>query len=168
MIFIDGNNFYYCIKRILKPNERVNYQKLINVLLEGRELINVFYYVASLDKEVDYVKYKKHQEFLEDLGKIPKLKVVLCDFKKIKKEDGSYFYVVKGDDVQLAHDLLIGAFNNLYDTAILVSGDEDFLPLINTIRKTFRKRVENAYFRHSSSSKLREACNFSFKLNNCS
>ena len=164
-IFIDGNNFYHGVKRILRFNERVDYQKLIEVLLEKRSLITSFYYVASLDKEADYKKYEKHQNFLKELEKVPNLKIVLCEFKKIKKEEGGFLYIVKGDDVQLSHDILLGAFDDLYDTAIIVSGDEDFLPLIRTLRERFKKRVENAFFRHSSSYKLRRACNFSFRLN---
>jgi len=41
-IFIDGSNFYNSIKKILKPKERINYQKLINILVGNRELVNVF------------------------------------------------------------------------------------------------------------------------------
>ena len=166
VVFIDGNNFYYSIKKILKPDERVDYQKLVDVLVGDRMLVKTFYYIAPLDKSVDYKKYEKHQKFLEELKKISKFNVVLCDFKKIKTKDGNFFYVVKGDDVQLAQDLLLGAFDNLYDAAIIVSGDEDFFPLIKTVRERFKKRVENAFFRHSSSYKLRQACDYSFKLNN--
>ncbi len=165
VIFIDGNNFYHGVKRILRSDERIDYQKLINILLENRYLVNAFYYVAPLDKEAGYEKYEKHQNFLKELAQIPKFKVILCDFKKIKREDGGFFYIVKGDDVQLSHDLLMGAFDDIFDTAIIVSGDEDFLPLIKTVRNRFNKRVENAFFRYSSSYKLRRACNFSFKLN---
>ncbi|MEN9626341.1 MAG: hypothetical protein RL557_669 [archaeon] len=165
VIFIDGNNFYHGVKRILKLDERVGYQRLVAILLKERELINTFYYVAPLDKEINYDNYEKHQNFLNELSQIPKFKVVLCDFKKIKGQDGRFFYVVKGDDVRLSHDLLIGAFDNTYDTAVIVSGDEDFFPLIMTVRDRFKKRVENAFFRHSSSYKLRNACNFSLGLN---
>lgn len=164
-IFIDGNNFYQITRKILKFDERVDYEKLISVLLETRNLVNAFYYIAPLDPETDYKKYEKHQNFLRELAQIPKFKVILCNFRKIKREDGRFFYIVKGDDVQLSHDILMGAFDNTYDTAIIVSGDEDFLPLIKTVRNRFKKKVENAFFRHSSSYKLRMACNFSFRLN---
>src|SRR3989344_5757480 len=79
--------------------ERVDIQKLIEVLLEKRSLITSFYYVASLDKEADYKKYEKHQNFLKELEKVPNLKIVLCEFKKIKKEEGGFLYIVKGDDI---------------------------------------------------------------------
>jgi|SRR3989339_173011 len=164
-IFIDGNNFYHSIREILKPNERIDYYKLINLLAEERDLILALYYVAPLDKEVDYNKYLKHQEFLSKLDQIPKFKVILCSFKKIKQINGNFTYIIKGDDIKLAHDLLLGSFDNRFDVATIVSGDEDFLPLITTIRKRFGKKVGNAYFRRSSSYKLRMACDFYINLN---
>lgn len=59
----------------------------------------------------------------------------------------------------------MGAFDNLYDTAIILSGDADFIPVINTVRKRFKKKVGNGYFRRTSSYKLRKACDFSINLN---
>jgi len=123
-----------------------------------------FYYVALLDIKANLKKYQEHQKFLNILNKIPKFNVVLCTLKKLKTDGGSFVYVIKGDDVHLAHDILIGAVKDFYDTAIIVSGDEDFLCLIKTI-KEYGKRVENAYFRSSSSYKLRRACNFSLNIN---
>lgn len=48
----------------------------------------------------------------------------------------------KGIDVKIAVDLIIGALDNKYDTAILVSSDTDLIPVIDLIRNRFRKRVE--------------------------
>ena len=162
-IFIDGSNFYHNIKKILKTGERINYQKLIGVLTEKREFVNAFYYVASLDATIDSKKYQEHENFLDVLRKIPNFNVVLCTLKKLKIDD-RYIYIIKGDDVMLSHDLIMGAVDNLYDTAIIVSGDEDFLPLIKTIKERYKKRVENAYIRSSSSYKLRKACNSSLNI----
>jgi hypothetical protein len=41
----------------------------------------------------------------------------------------------KGVDVQLAVDMLVGAFDNLFDVAVLVSGDEDFVPLVVEVQR---------------------------------
>lgn len=162
-IFIDGSNFYHNIKKILKTGERINYQKLISVLNRNRTLVNTFYYVAPLDIDINVEKYHKHQRFLNMLNKIPKFKVILCNLKKLKINN-KYVYIIKGDDVRLAHDLLMGAVKNIYDTAIIVSGDEDFFPLIKTI-KEYGKKVENLYIRSSSSYKLRKECDFSLNIN---
>ena len=82
----------------------------------------------------------------------------------MENEDGSFSYEVKGDDIYLAHDLLIGAFDNIYDTAIIMSGDADFIPVINTVRNRFKKKVGNGFFRRTSSYKLRQSCDFSVNL----
>ena len=163
-IFIDGRNFYHSTKNIEKKGYEIKFSKIIKELVGNRKLINVFYYNALLDKTYNLEKYNKHKEFLDGLKKIPKFIVVLCDWRKITNKDGGFRYDIKGDDIQLAHDLLMGAVDNLYDVAIIVSGDADFIPVIKTIRKRFKKKVGNAYFRRTSSYKLRKSCDFSINL----
>ena len=61
--------------------------------------------------------------------------------------------------------MLVGAYENLYDTAILVSGDEDFIPIINTLKK-LNKKTENAFFMQTSSKQLRKLCDKVINLKN--
>jgi len=161
-IFIDGSNFYHSTKKILKMDERINFQKFLDVLTGNRKLVDAFYYVAPLDITADRQKFKKHKKFLDSIKKIPNFNVILCTLKKLKN-NGKYIYLIKGDDVRLSHDILMGAVKDLYDTAIIVSGDEDFFPLIKTVRE-YGKKVENAYIRSSSSYKLRKACDYSLNI----
>ncbi|MDP1696063.1 MAG: NYN domain-containing protein [archaeon] len=154
-IFIDGNNLYHSLNRIKAG--KIDYKKLINELVGKRILINVFYYIAPLDITSNEEKYWKHQKFLAELEKIPGFKIVLCTLRKYPKPDGTFGFEVKGDDVYLANDMLVGAYENLYDGAILISGDEDFMPVVNTLKK-LSKRVENLYFTSSSSKNLRKTC----------
>ncbi|MEK6801025.1 MAG: NYN domain-containing protein [Nanoarchaeota archaeon] len=162
-IFIDGSNFYHSTKNIEAKGYKIDLKRIIDELARARK-VETFYYTALLDPEYNLEKYKEHKEVIEDLKKIPNFKVILCDMRKINIGK-KYQYEVKGDDVYLAHDLLIGAFDDLYDVAIIASGDADFIPVINTLRKRFKKRVGNAYFRRTSSFKLRQACNFSVNMN---
>ena len=113
-----------------------------------------------MKKEVRLLK-----KFLSELGKISGFKIVLCTLRKYAKEDGSFGYEVKGDDIYLANDMLVGAYENLYDTAILISGDEDFIPVVNTLKR-LDKRIENAFFMQTSSKKLRKLCNKVINLKN--
>ncbi|MFH1711494.1 MAG: NYN domain-containing protein [Nanoarchaeota archaeon] len=154
-IFIDGNNLYHSLNRIKAG--KIDYGKLINELVGKRMLINTFYYIAPLDITSNEERYWKHQKFLAKLEKIPGFKTVLCTLRKYPKSDGTFGFEVKGDDVYLANDLLVGAYENLYDTAILISGDEDFMPVVNTLKK-LGKKVENLYFTSSSSKNLRKTC----------
>ena len=59
--------------------------------------------------------------------------------------DGKYHE--KGVDVQLAVDLLVGAYENSYDTAILLSSDTDLIPAIKKV-KELGKAVEYIGFAH--------------------
>jgi len=94
---------------------------------------------------------------------MPNFHVVLCNLKKIPLEDGSFNYNIKGDDVHLASDLIKGSYENLYDVAIIVSGDEDFVPAINIARAN-GKKIINAFFPKSSAYLLRKCCDGSINL----
>ena len=157
-IFIDGSNLYHSLNKV-----KIDFEKLIIELTKNRILTNVFYYIAPLDITSNEEKYWKHQKFLAELEKIPKFKVVLCTLRKHENKDGTFGFDVKGDDVYLANDMLIGAYEDLYDTAILVSGDEDFVPVVNTLKR-LNKKTENAFFTKTSSKKLRKLCDKTINL----
>jgi len=59
-------------------------------------------------------------------------------------------YYEKGVDVKIAVDLLVGAYENLYDTAILVSSDTDLIPAIEKVR-ALGKKVKYIGFSHEPS-----------------
>ncbi len=48
----------------------------------------------------------------------------------------------KGIDVKIAVDLIAGAVDKQYDTAIIVSSDTDLVPAIDWVRKRTGKKVE--------------------------
>ena len=93
----------------------------------------------------------------------PNFHVVLCNLRKVILPDGSFDFAIKGDDVYLATDLIKGSYEDLYDVAIIVSGDADFIPAINLVRKN-GKKVINAFFPKSSSYQLRNCCDGSINL----
>jgi uncharacterized LabA/DUF88 family protein len=162
-VFIDGSNLYHSLKNLGRSD--IDFKKLIDELVRDRFLVNVFYYIAPHDIKYNEEKYWKHQKFLDKLSKISKFNVVLCTMRKYRKNDGDFGFRVKGDDVYLANDLLVGAYEDFYDTAILVSGDEDFVPVVKTVQK-LNKKVEDVYFSSSSSKKLRKTCNTSLNFKN--
>ena len=59
-------------------------------------------------------------------------------------------YHEKGVDVLMAVDLIVGAYENLYDTAILVSSDTDLLPAMQKVRQ-LKKKIEYIGFGHRPS-----------------
>ena len=78
-------------------------------------------------------------------------------------EGGKPKFAVKGDDIYIATDIVSFAYEDRYDTAILVSGDSDFVPVVKRVQK-LGKKVENAYFRVSISGYLKNVCDSSFRL----
>ena len=117
-----------------------------------------------MDISIDSKKYWEQQKFFDALRRIPGFNVVLARMRKHKRENGTYEFEVKGDDIYLAVDLVSGSYENLYDTALIVSGDEDFVPAIRKVQK-LGKKVENIYFCSTSSNYLKKTCNNSFCIN---
>ncbi|MBT4376919.1 NYN domain-containing protein [archaeon] len=153
-IFVDGSNLYHSLKNL--GIDKIDFKKLIGVLVNKELFISLFYYNASLDRGFNKEKYWNQQRFFDELRKIPGIEIVLTKLRKSKR-NGKMKFEVKGDDVNLAIDLVSGAYESLYDRAIIVSGDEDFIPAIKKIQK-LGKRVTNAYFKKSSSAALRKVC----------
>lgn len=55
------------------------------------------------------------------------------------KNPSSYYIEEKGTDINLATHLITKGFMNAYDTAIIMSGDTDYIPVLdvlNTLGKT--------------------------------
>lgn len=67
-------------------------------------------------------------------------------------------------DIAIAVDMLRMAFRDLYDTAILVSGDGDFAYVVEAV-KDLGKHVENATPKSGISYHLKSACDRFILLN---
>jgi len=166
-IFIDGNNFYYGLRKIYgkdKSLKKFNFENFYKFLAKEREIIEIFYYNAKLDQSKDSEKYKSQKQFFDKLKKISNFNLVLCRLlkRKIKGTD-KYYYVLKEDDINMAVDIVEGAADNKFDTAIIVSGDGDFVPAVKSVKKR-NKIVENIYFKNSSSRNLKMICDKSLEL----
>ena len=158
-ILIDGNNFYHRLKE-LKLNNLLSfhYEKLSDFLTGQRLLIFKHYYIGAIREEQGNPKSKELMRGQRKLTSILQRDGWIVKFGHMLKTDG---YHEKGVDVQIAVDLLIGAYENLYDTALIISGDEDFVLAIRKVQK-LGKKVENIYFCTTSSNYLKKTCNSSF------
>ena len=159
-IFIDGSNLYHNLKRF---NIKTKFEEIIKRVETRRKVVDIFYYTALLDKSMNEERYNEHKRFLDKIKKIPNFHVVLCNLRKVFLPDGSVDFAIKGDDVYLATDLIKGSYEDLYDIAIIISGDADFIPAINLVRKN-GKKVINAFFPKSSSYLLRNCCDGSINF----
>jgi len=154
-IYIDGANFYHGLKTIDHRYSDIffDFEKFVKNIVGEDELVNVYYYNAPLKENLNKYVYWNQMKFFGRLKKIDKFKVILC--KRQKRLDGNdnEYYVIKGDDIHLALDMLRDACKNNYDKVILVSGDGDFAPLVKYV-KAEGKSVANYSFDGSASRDL--------------
>ncbi len=153
-IFIDGVNFFHGLKSINKNYSDLcfDFEKFVKKIVGNNDLVNVYYYNAPLKEKFNKWIYWQQVKFFDRLRKISKFKVVLC--KRQKRLDGdSEYYVIKGDDIHLALDMLRDACKNRYDRVVLISGDGDFAPLVRYV-KAEGKKVINYCFEGSASRDL--------------
>ncbi|MFH1500923.1 MAG: NYN domain-containing protein [archaeon] len=166
-IFIDGNNFYFGLRKLYSNNKSLknfDFQKFAQFLAGKNEVVAIYYYNAILDVELNPKKYKSQKEFFEKLKQIPNFHLVLC--KLLKRNivgTKKFYYIIKEDDINMAVDMVENACDNNFDIAILVSGDGDFVPAVRSVMNK-NKIVENVYFKNSSSRNLKNFCNKSLEI----
>ena len=159
-IYFDGNNTYNKLKVFGLPErtKRFSFANFTEHLLGERKLISKRYYVGIVknhdNSEKGDSRVKSQQRFLDGLrtdGFDVKPGKIMYDGKGDIRE--------KGVDVKLAVDLVIGAADNLYDIAIVVSSDTDLIPAIKYVRGGKKKIVEYVGFAGMPSIGLIKECN---------
>lgn len=137
-IFIDGSNLYHSLDENCGRMD-LDFEAFAYKLAGGRSIFRVYYYNALQDEQKGQ-NAAEQGRFLATLYQVPRLEVRLGTTKYRGNQ-----VVEKGVDIMLATDLLQFAWEGLYDTAILVSGDADFAYAVQTV-KNRGKYVEVAAF----------------------
>ncbi len=150
-IFIDGSNLYHALRANFGRYD-LNFAEFARKLCGERRLFRTYYYNVLQDPAQRAEGYREQQDFLNALREMPYLEVRLGGTKLAQG-----IPVEKGIDVMLATDLLHFAWNNLYDVAVLVSGDSDFAYALQAV-KNMGKHVEVAYFESNISRDLLDVC----------
>ena len=140
IIFIDNSNIF---KGFRKYNTKVDYEKLKNIIARGRDLKDIFLYEG-----VVYPMSPQKKKWYEDLKRKSGY-VIKASFDKIAANDA----IEKKIDIKMAIDIISLAYENAYDKAVLVSGDGDFIPVVNKL-KEMNKSVELWAFKYSLSNAL--------------
>ncbi|MCX6718554.1 MAG: NYN domain-containing protein [Candidatus Staskawiczbacteria bacterium] len=163
-VYIDGNNFYKYLKNKeinFPKGVKFNFNKFIDYIIGNRECVSKRYYVGiarnldGTDKSKQIVAgQQKFVSKMERDGFIIKRGRVMYDKGKIRE---------KGTDVKMAVDLIIGAVDNIYDTAVLVSSDTDLIPAIKYV-KYKQKKLEYVGFSHAPSFGIQKYANFTIIL----
>jgi len=166
-IFIDGNNFYYGLRKLYGKHKSLkgfDFESFAKFLADKNKVVDIFYYNAQLDREHNPEKYESQKQFFEKLKKIPNFHLILC--KLLKRNitgTNKVYYIIKEDDINMAVDMVERACGDEYDIAVVVSGDGDFVPAVKAVQRK-NKIVENIYFEHSSSRNLKSHCDKSKEL----
>lgn len=138
-IFIDTQNLYHSAKNIYKA--KVNFDQVVKDGLAGRLLIRAVAYVITTESGEE----KSFFDALEKIGIETKTKNLQIFAGGAKKGDWDVGLAV--DAIKLAPKL---------DAVILVTGDGDFVPLVEYLQVNEGCQVEVMSFGRSSSAKLIE------------
>jgi uncharacterized LabA/DUF88 family protein len=137
-ILIDVQNLYHSAKNLYQA--RVNFSEILKLAIGGRNLIRAFAYVVR-------TKTGEERPFFDALIKLG-IETRVRDLQEfyggMKKADWDVGITI--DAVRIAPSV---------DTIVLISGDGDFLQLVEYL-KNQGKRVEVIAFGRSASSKLKE------------
>ena len=166
-VFIDGNNFYFGLRKLYDKTKNLktfDFENFAKFLSGKDELVAIYYYNALLDREHNPEKYETQKKFFEKLKQIQNFHLVLCKLlKRGINGTNKFYYIIKEDDIHMAVDMVENAYDDNFDIAVLVSGDGDFVPAVHSIKKK-NKVVKNIYFKNSSSRTLKNFCDESLEL----
>ena len=137
-VFIDVQNLYHSAKNIYQA--RVNFKEVLKTAVASRKLIRAFAYVVRTKTGEE----KPFFEALLKLGIETRTKDLQEYYGGLKKADW---------DVGIAMDMI--KMSDLVDVIVLVSGDGDYVPVVEYLQNHGRL-VEAVGFREGTSSKLFE------------
>ena len=137
-VFIDVQNLYHSAKHLYQS--RVNFREILRTAVGSRKLIRAFAYVIRTKTGEERAFF----DALTNIGIETRIKDLQEYYGGLKKEDW---------DVGLAVDAI--KISDGVDTIVIVSGDGDYVPLVEYLQN-HGKLVEAVAFGRSTSTKLRE------------
>ena len=145
-VFIDGNNLFHAARF---HTIDIDYNKLLRILLGDGRLLRAFFYTgvdAGAERQQGFLLWMRRN-----------------GFRVVQKELKTFYDGTRKAnlDVEIAVDML--SLAGRYDTAVLVSGDEDFVYAINAVAYK-GCRVEVAGFRSNTAPRLIDVADFFIDL----
>jgi uncharacterized LabA/DUF88 family protein len=137
--YIDGFNVYYSLNnRRFRKYKWLDYRKLAQTIIGTNDSVSgILYFTTFVNWKPDSViRHKQYIKVLRSTG----VEVVFGRFlrKKIRCHVcGKYYHTreEKQTDVNIALHLVSDAINDLYDCAVIISGDTDLIPIIETVHR---------------------------------
>ena len=139
-VFIDAQNLYHSGKNLY--HSKVNFGQIVKDAVDGRKLVRSIAYVISTEAGEENAFF----DALTKAGIETKVKDLQIFSSGAKKADWDVGMAI--DAVRLAPKL---------DSIILLTGDGDFVPLVEYLQMNLGCQVEVVSFKKSTSSKLIEA-----------
>ena len=145
-VFIDGNNLFHAARF---HNIDIDYNKLLRILMGDGRLLRAFFYTgvdAGAERQQGFLLWMRRN-----------------GFRVVQKELKTFYDGTRKAnlDVEIAVDML--SLAGRYDTAVLVSGDEDFVYAVNAVAYK-GCRVEVAGFRSNTAPRLIDVADFFIDL----
>lgn len=150
IVYIDGFNLYFGMQDAGIENSKwLNIKSLIeSYLTHNQELIEIKYFTSRITNQPG--KQKRQTTYLEALETSGVTIIYgLYKAKDIECNNCGHNWSVSNEkmtDVNIATHLLLDAFEDKYDTAILISGDSDLVPPVKAIHKHFNKKTVSVFF----------------------
>lgn len=138
-VFIDTQNLYHSARNLYQS--RVNFNNILKDAVAGRTLVRAIAYMVNTEAGDE----KNFLEALSKMGIEVKTKDLQIFAGGAKKADWDVGLAV--DAVKIAHRV---------DTIVIVSGDGDFVPLVEYLKVSAGNQVEVMSFGKSTSGRLRE------------
>lgn len=156
MVFIDFENFNIAVMNFYRnmglPAARLDYnkvpQEIVKMLPGENELVKTFLCAPKPDdflindprrkSTYNWINGLKNQKYFTVLEGQHLARPVSSGTPMDINDPDSYFVVEKGTDINMAVHMITKGFLNAYDTAVIVSGDSDYIPVLdvlNTIGK---------------------------------
>ncbi len=150
IVYVDGFNLYFGML-----DAGFDYCKWLNIKLlacnllqNNQTLVEIKYFTSRVSNNPE--KQKRQNTYLEALESVG-VKIYYGNYQSDKiecKRCGNIWptYNEKMTDVNIATQILIDAFQDEYDMAMLISGDSDLVPPIKSVHEIFKnKRVFVAF-----------------------
>ena len=137
-ILVDGSNMYHYMKDLsLTALLEFNYKQFGEFLARGRKIQSATYYIGKMREKPKDLRSRQLMANQQKLVSLLQNYGWRISYGHMLIDGGGQRE--KGVDVQIAVDLVVGAYENIYDAALLVSSDTDLIPAIKTVKKKGKK-----------------------------
>jgi hypothetical protein len=177
-VYVDGFNLYYCLLKKNPAAKWLNLADLFRRVLPSNDIHRIRYFTALVNAwPADPDQPVRQQTYLRALRTLPEISVHLGTYRLRKKrlyltnpplngpKTAEVLYSEeKGSDVNLASWLLMDAFANDFEVAVVVSDDSDLYEPVRMVTQQLGKKVGILNPQQQGACQLQSAATFVRRL----